>query len=201
MSRETVSVPALGHEWKGTGCVRCDATRENPFVDVKENDYFIDPVLWALDEGITSGVSATHFGSYNACTRGQVVTFLWRAVGSPEPTGANPFKDVTETDYFYKAVLWAYENGITSGVSADHFGPNAECTRAQVVTFLWRTMGSPASSSAVSFSDVNAGDYFYTPVAWAVENGITSGIGNDLFGSNNVCTRAQVVTFLYRTLA
>ena len=137
-----------------------------------------------------------------AYTRGQVVTFLWRAVGSPEPAATNnPFKDVAKTDYFYKAVLWAYESGITSGISADHFGPNTACTRAQVVTFLWRTMGSPASSTTVSFSDVATNAYYYAPVAWAVENSITAGAGNGLFGSTTICTRAQVVTFLYRTLA
>ena len=195
----TDETPALGHEWKGTGCIRCDAKRNNPFIDVKENDYFIDPVLWAVDEGITSGVGNNRFGSEMSCTRAQVVTFLWRAAGSPAPeTSSNPFVDVAKTDYFYDAVLWASESGITAGSSAGHFDPNGVCTRAQVVTFLWRIMESPASSASVSFSDVKAGDYFYAPVAWAVENGITAGIGNDLFGSSNVCNRAQVVTFLYR---
>ena len=171
-------------------------------MDVKETDYFIAPVLWAVEQGITAGVSADRFGPDNACTRGQVVTFLWRAVGSPEPaTAGNPFQDVKKSDYFYKAVLWAYESGITAGSTPGYFNPNGECTRAQVVTFLWRAMGSPASSTEVAFGDVAAGQYYCTPVAWAVENGITAGVGNGLFGVNIVCTRAQVVTFLYRTLA
>ena len=194
-------IPALGHEWHGTDCVRCDATRNNPFVDVKNEDYFIDPVLWAVEQGITSGVGADRFAPNNSCTRAQVVTMLWRAVGSPESTIENPFVDVAENAFYYDAVLWAFENGITAGISADHFDPNGVCTRAQVVTFLWRTVVSPASSAEVSFSDVAADAYYYEPVAWAVEYGITAGTGNGLFGVNDVCTRAQVVTFLYRTLA
>ena len=197
---------ALGHDWQADGsCSRCDEKQEvpvvNPFVDVNEEDYFYAPVLWAVEEGITSGVAADRFAPNNSCTRAQVVTMLWRAAGSPEPTIENPFADVAETDYFYKAVLWAFESGITSGISADHFDPNTACTRAQVVTFLWRTMGSPASSTTVSFSDVATNAYYYAPVAWAVENGITAGTGNGLFGVNDVCNRAQIVTFLYRTLA
>ena len=195
-------VPALGHNWNGTVCSRCDATRENPFADVPGDSYFINPVLWAVEKGITAGVAPGYFGPNNSCSRGQVVTFLWRAAGSPEPESTeNPFVDVKEGDYFHKAVLWAYGNGITSGADATHFAPDAACTRAQVVTFLWRTMDSPASSAEVSFTDVNDGDYYFAPVAWAVENGITAGVGNGLFGSGDDCTRAQVVTFLWRTLA
>ncbi len=114
-------------------------TDENPFTDVKETDFFYKPVLWAVNRGITNGVSATKFGSYDVCNRAAVVTFLWRAMGSPEPeTNENPFVDVKTTDFFYKPVLWAVENGITNGLDATHFGPGSPCNRAQVVTFLYR---------------------------------------------------------------
>jgi hypothetical protein len=190
--------PALGHEWKGTSCTRCGEKRHNPFVDVPEGSWFINPVLWAVDKGVTSGVDATHFGPDQACTRAQVVTFLYAAQGKPEPkTNGNPFVDVKESDWYYKPVMWAIENGITSGIDATHFGPGAECTREQVVTFLWGAEGKPTASTAVSFTDVPAGAWFYSPVAWAVENGVTSGMGNGTFGVGVTCTRAQVVTFLY----
>ena len=191
-------IPALGHEWNGTSCTRCDATRSNPFVDVPEDSWFINPVLWAVEKGITSGVDATHFGPNAACTRAQVVTFLWAAEGKPEPVSTvNPFVDVKEGDWFYKAVLWAKENGVTSGLDDTHFGSNQTCTREQVVTFLWAANGKPASSAKVNFSDVPAGAWYYAPVAWAVENKITSGMGDGTFGVGQTCNRAQVVTFLY----
>ena len=173
-----------------------------PFVDVPEGEWYYDPVAWAVKNGITTGVDATHFGSNSNCLRGHVVTFLWRAMGSPEPTSTeNPFVDVTESDYFYKAVLWAVENGITNGVDATHFGPTLECNRAQVVTFLWRAMGEPESSAEVSFTDVTDPEaFYYGAVAWAVENGITNGMDDGTFGVERICNRAQVVTFLYRTL-
>ena len=193
--------PALGHNWSGLGCTRCDATRSNPFVDVEDDSYYIVPIMWALDEGITTGVNDTHFDPYGDCIRGQVVVFLWRAMGKPGHTIANPFVDVTETDFFYDAVLWAYENGITTGVSPDHFDPYGQCNRAQVVTFLWRAMNKPESEAEVTFPDVPAGEFYYDAVAWAVENQITTGLGDGTFGSLNVCNRTQVVTFLYRALA
>ncbi|MBQ2920006.1 MAG: S-layer homology domain-containing protein, partial [Oscillospiraceae bacterium] len=196
-------IPALGHDWKGAGCTRCDATR-NPFVDVPEGIYFHDPVMWALEKGITKGVDATHFGPDMACTRAQVVTFLWRAAGSPEPSSTeNPFMDVKEGDYFYKPVLWALENGITKGVSATRFGTEMECTRAYVVTFLYRAMGEPEVTAAESvFRDAADPDvYYYTPVLWAVENGVTKGIDANTFGVDEICSRAQIVTFLYRAYA
>ena len=175
---------------------------EITFEDVPADVYFFEPVLWAVENGITTGVSDSHFAPNAACTRGQVVTFLWRAMGEPaHNVTVNPFVDVTEGDYYYDAVLWAYENGITTGVSADHFNPAGECIRAQVVTFLWRAMGKPASSAEVNFTDVEADQYYTTAVAWAVENGITTGVGENLFGIEEVCIRAQVVTFLYRTFA
>ena len=175
---------------------------ESPFADVKESDYFCTPVLWAVSNGITSGISADRFGPSNPCTRAQVVTFLWRAAGSPEPVSTeNPFTDVSKSNYYYKAVLWAVENGITSGVSATRFGPNNPCTRAQVVTFLWRFCGSPEPTSIENpFTDVKETAYYYEAVLFAVEYGITSGMSETRFGSTNTCTRAHVVTFLYKAL-
>ncbi|MBR2048167.1 MAG: leucine-rich repeat protein [Oscillospiraceae bacterium] len=194
---------ADGHLWDGLTCTRCGEVRENPFSDVTEGDYFFTPVLWAVDEGITSGTGGGRFSPNASCTRGQVVTFLWRAMGQPEPEARNnPFSDVTETDYFCNAVLWAVEQGITSGTGGGRFSPNAPCTRGQVVTFLWRTLGQPESEARDNpFTDVRESDYFHTPVLWAVENGITSGTGEGRFSPNLPCTRAQVVTFLYRAFA
>ena len=195
--------PALGHDWNGTSCNRCDATRVNPFVDVNENNFFCDSVLWAVEKGITAGVDATHFGPAAACGRAQVVTFLWRAAGSPEPTNTNnPFVDVNEGNYFYKAVLWAVGKGITAGVDATHFGPTLPCTRAQVVTFLWRAVGAPEAAGESAFTDVtDSAAYYYDAVLWAVENGVTAGMGDGTFGVTAVCNRAQVVTFLYQVYA
>ena len=195
-------IPALGHDWHGTGCSRCDATRVNPFVDVPGDEFYIDPVLWALDRGITTGTTPTTFSPYRTVTRAEAVTFLWRALGSPEPiSGINPFLDVNEGDFFYKAVLWAYENGVTTGVSPIFFAPFQECSRAQIVTFLWRAVDKPESNTEVPFTDVEPGEFYYDAVAWALENGITTGMGGGTFGVLMPCNRAQVVTFLYRTLA
>ena len=194
---------ALGHSWKGTGCENCDEVRENPFVDVNEKTHasFFDAILWAVEEGITTGTDATHFNPNGKCDRATIVTFLWRAAGKPEPTTTeNPFVDVKESHFFYKAVLWAYENGITTGIDATHFNPYGKCTRAQVVTFLWRAEGKPTPTSTEStFTDVtNAKEFYYNAVLWAYENGITNGINATTFGVNSICNRAQVVTFLYR---
>ena len=174
----------------------------NPFEDVPEDSWCAEAVLWAVEKGITSGTSATTFSPGNQVTRAQAVTFLWAAAGKPEPkTTDNPFVDVAETDYFYKAVLWASENGITAGTDATHFDPNAECAREQVVTFLYAAASTPAATATVSFSDVQPGAWYYAPVAWAVENGITSGMGDGTFGVGATCPRAQIVTFLYRVQA
>ena len=172
----------------------------NPFSDVKKTDYFYDSVLWAAHRGITSGITATRFAPTQPCTRAQVVTFLWRAAGEPEPvSGKKPFTDVNPAAYYYKAVLWAVEEGITSGMSATTFGPNRACTRGQVVTFLWRTAGEPeAVHQENSFTDVNPGAFYYKAVLWAVENGITTGMGSGSFAPGSTCTRGQIVTFLYR---
>ena len=168
------------------------------FRDVKQSDYYYDAVQWAVEKGITEGTSATTFSPDASCTRAQMVTFLWRAAGSPAPKSTvNPFTDVSASDYYYNAVLWAVENGITTGVSADRFAPGATVSRAQTVTFLYRANGSPAANGA-SFGDVAADEYYANAVAWAVQNGITTGTGNGKFTPNAPCTRGQIVTFLYR---
>ena len=199
-------IPALGHEYFDGECVRCREKQpaQNPFVDVPEGIYFYDPVMWAVESGITNGVDATHFGPDVACTRAQVVAFLWRAAGSPEPESTeNPFVDVPEDIFYHKAVLWALENGITKGIDATHFGSDLECTRAYVVTFLYRAMGKPEVTLTESvFKDVADPDiYYYEPVMWAVENGITKGVSDTRFGVAEICSRAQIVTFLYRAYA
>ena len=178
---------------------RADAAEPvNPFVDVSGGAYYEDAVLWAVREGITSGTTATTFSPGASCTRAQMVTFLWRAAGSPKASGSNPFRDVSVDTYYYDAVLWAVENGITSGVSADAFAPDAMVTRAQTVTFLYRAAGSPAAASGSSFSDVRSDAYYADAVSWAVEKGITSGTAAAAFSPDADCTRAQIVTFLYR---
>ena len=171
------------------------------FTDVPLGSFYYESVLWAVENGITTGATATTFNPNGQCLRAHVVTFLHRAAGSPvPPTDQNPFTDVKETDFFYKPVLWAVSRGITNGVSGDVFGSYVVCNRAQVVTFLWRAMGSPEpETSGNPFVDVDKDDFFYKPVIWAVENGITNGVDANHFGPNVPCNRAQVVTFLYRT--
>ena len=169
------------------------------FRDVEQSDYYYDAVQWAVEKGITEGTSANTFSPNASCTRAQMVTFLWRAAGSPAPKSTtNPFRDVRSTDYYYDAVLWAVENGITSGTGADTFAPNATVTRGQTVTFLYRAAGSPAVGGNAGFSDVNANDYYNSAVAWAAENNITGGTGNGKFSPKADCTRGQIVTLLYR---
>lgn len=174
-----------------------DSSKFN-FHDVTRFDYFYDAVKWAVDHDITSGTGRFTFSPNAACTRAQTVTFLWRAAGSPRPVSTvNPFTDVHYGDYFYQAVLWAVENGITMGTSATTFSPDATVTRAQVVTFLWRANGQPAAWNS-GFTDVSADAYYAKAVAWAVQNGITTGTGFGVFSPDAACTRAQIVTFLYR---
>ena len=176
-------------------------TGKNPFIDVPAGSYYEDAVVWAVEKGITSGTSAVTFDPNGNCTRAQAVTFLWRAAGSPAPkTKVMPFTDVPAGSYYYDAVLWAMEQGITKGTSDTAFSPNASCTRAQIVTFLWRANGSPAVSGNSAFTDVASDAYYAAAVTWAEKNGVTGGIGGGLFGSNNNCTRAQIVTFLYRAM-
>ena len=178
-----------------------DNTMLNFFVDVFPGDYYYDAVLWAAENDITGGTDATHFSPNAPCTRAQAVTFLWRAAGCPAPKSSEmPFTDVAADSYYHAAVLWAVENGITKGTSDTTFSPNAKCTRAQIVTFLWRTQTSPASNVMNPFTDVAADAYYNNAVLWAVENGITSGTAATTFSPNVDCTRAQIVTFLWRCL-
>ncbi len=169
----------------------------NFFYDVPNDAYYYEAVKWAVDKGITGGVGDNLFGAEQTCTRGQIVTFLWRAAGSPEPKSASSFADVSADSYYAKAVAWAVENGITTGTGADQFSPDAVCTRAQAVTFLARALNGKAAGGA-EFTDVPADSYFADAVAWALSNGVTGGIGDGLFGADNDCTRAQIVTFLFR---
>ncbi len=173
---------------------------EISFTDVSPDAYYYDAVQWAVEEGITSGTTATTFSPNAACTRAQAVTFLWRADGSPKPQSTrNPFTDVKAGSYYYDAVLWAVEQGITSGTTATTFSPNATCTRGQIVTFLYRSWGNPDIEVRASFQDVPAGAYYADPVSWAADWGVTSGTSATTFSPNASCTRAQIVTFLYRS--
>ena len=169
----------------------------SPFADVATDAYYYDAVKWAVNKGITNGVSETLFGPDQACTRAQIVTFLWRAAGSPEPKSGSNFADVAADSYYAKAVAWAVENGITKGTSETTFHPDETCTRAQGVTFLYRALGKLAAAQA-GFTDVAADSYYADAVNWAAENGVTNGISETLFGPDGSCTRAQIVTFLYR---
>ena len=175
-----------------------DNTMLHFFTDVHAEDYYYDAVLWAAQKGITGGMSDTLFAPNAACTRAQIVTFLWRAAGSPEPKALSSFADVPADAYYAKAVAWAVENGITEGTSDTTFAPGTICTRAQGAALLYRAAGSPAVSGSAAFTDVPADAYYADAAAWAEQKGITDGIGNGLFGPHNNCTRAQIVTFLYR---
>ena len=219
----------LGHSWsewtvtiaptlndkgeEARTCERCGKTETrmvlplelvNPFTDIKKGQYFYTPVLWAYyyEPQITAGITDTLFGPQETCTRAQIVTFLWKAAGAPEPeTAENPFTDVKKSAYYYKAVLWAVENGITAGLTPTTFGPKEPCKRCQVVTFLWRFAGSPEPLTDENpFEDVKPNAYYNKAVRWAKENDITAGVTSSIFGSNYVCTRAQIVTFLYKYL-
>ena len=192
----TFTMPAGKVEVKAT--FMDDNTMLNFFVDVKSGDYYYDAVLWAAKNGITSGTDAVHFSPEQPCTRAQIVTFLWRAAGAPEPKGAaSGMSDVVSGSYYEKAVAWAIENGITTGIGDGKFSPNATCTRAQAVTFLARALNAKAASAA-EFSDVPTDSYFADAVAWAAANGVTEGIGGGMFAPDNDCTRGQIVTFLFR---
>lgn len=212
-SRIDSFVDPLGHEfgpWEMVNgsrvhtCTRCGTTETgsaNPFVDVDANAYYYDAVLWAYENGITAGRTATEFMPDEPCTRDQVVTFLWRAAGRPEPESSETeFTDIQEGAFYYKAVLWAVEQGITSGLTDVTFGPGEPCTRDQVVTFLWRYYGKPEPGIDNPFYDVEQGKFYYKAVLWAYENGITAGKTATTFLPHDTCTRSQIVTFLYRAM-
>ena len=172
-------------------------TAPTSFVDVPANAYFADAVKWAVDKGVTNGLSDTMFGPYASCTRAQIVTFLWRAAGSPEPKTASSFTDVPVSTYYAKAVAWAVENGITNGMTETTFAPDATCTRGQIVTFLYRALKGTASGST-NFTDVKSDTFYADAINWAVANNVTNGTSNTMFSPNADCTRAEIVTFLYR---
>ena len=174
----------------------------SPFIDVQKIDYFYDSVKWAIQKLITMGTSETTFSPDQECTRAQMVTFLWRAKGSPEPTTTdNSFTDVKSDAYYYRAVLWAAEQGITTGTSDSTFSPEATVNRAQSVTFLWRMEGSQSVTVDNPFVDIDLDAYYIKAISWAVKNGITTGKTASLFAPEDACVRAQIVTFLYRDLA
>ena len=185
----------------GAVTVKAVFAADKNFSDVPADAYYSDAVLWAVEKGITVGTSETTFSPDMTCSRAQIVTFLWRAAGSPEPKSMTSFSDVVSGSYYEKAVAWAVEKGITNGTSADTFSPDMDCNRAQAVTFLMRAAGSPKPKSPTSFSDVVSGSYYENAVAWAVEKGITNGTSGDTFSPDMDCSRAQIVTFLYRQLA
>ena len=190
----TFTMPASKVEINATFAKEIETS---PFSDVSTSAYYYEAVKWAQEKGITGGIGNGLFGPNQPCTRAQIVTFLWRAAGSPEPKAMSSFADVSTDAYYAKAVAWAVENGITTGTGDGKFSPDATCTRAQSVTFLFRAIGKLVDSKA-EFSDVLTDSYYANAVAWAVENGVTNGIGDGLFGPNNSCTRAQIVTFLFR---
>ena len=159
-------------------------------------------MIWAVSNGITTGVSASRFDPDGICTRAQAVTFLWRAAGSPAPASRTmPFTDVPAGSYYYDAVLWAVENDITKGTSATTFSPDATCSRAQIVTFLWRAQKSPVVTAANPFADVSTDAYYVNAIIWAVNEGVTAGTSAATFSPDDTCTRAQIVTFIWRALS
>lgn len=175
---------------------------KTPFIDVNPDRFYYEPVVWTVEQKITRGVDATHFAPDANCTRGQVVTFLWRAMGCPEPEGImTDFVDVNRNRYYFKAVLWAAEQGITLGVDTRHFAPEKTVTRGEFVTFLWRAMGQPASAAANPFHDVSDNRFYYPAVLWATETEVTNGVEEGRFAPEQNCIRGQVVTFLYRCFA
>ena len=187
-------------------CSRCDYAFEEdkpekePFIDVAHNSFCRDAVIWAIENGVTTGVTADCFQPNSPCTRGQAVTFLWRSAGKPEYSEDAPqFEDVGQNRFCYDSVCWAVENGVTKGMDGVHFAPDTACTRGQIVTFLWRSAGCPEpTGEEMPFQDVKAGSYCETAVQWAVESGITKGVKENQFQPNAICNRGQIVTFLYR---
>jgi hypothetical protein len=204
---DAISDKAL-HVYNGTdSCRVCGA--KNPdyehkqptdaaFDDVEKGAYYYDAVQWALEHGITNGTGKTTFSPKNNCSRYQIVMFLWRAAGCPTASATLEFSDVKQSDIFYDAVQWAVENGITNGTSKTEFSPYADCTRGQIVTFLYRAAGSPDVSGDCGFADVSSGDFFFSAVIWALGHGITNGTSANRFSPRKTCTRAEAVTFLYR---
>ena len=194
-------VDALGHDFINGECSRCDAVMDATFEDVPIGSFYFDAVEWAVDEGITTGATETTFNPEGDLLRAQVVTMLWRHAGSPVVEAENPFTDVSETDFFYNAVLWAIDEGITNGTSATTFDPYGQTNRAQAITFLWRYLDKPEAGAENPFTDVDISEWYGEAVLWAVANGVTEGMSETQFGIGVNCNRAHMVTFLYRALA
>ena len=188
-----------GNTGGNSGTVTPSKPETLPFTDVEEGSYCYDAVRWAVEKGVTEGVSETSFAPNEPCTRGQAVTFLWRAAGSPAPESQEmPFTDVAESSPYAKAILWAAENGVTKGVTETTFAPNQPCTRGQIVTFLYRSQGAPAQAGSNPFTDVAEESPYLAGILWAAENGVTKGVTETTFAPNNTCVRGQIVTFLFR---
>lgn len=205
MIKKGSTIKAVGHLYSEGKCIRCGKTDGAAQFSDTGNliKNYREAISWAVENNVASGYPDGTFRPNNDCTRGHVVTFLWRANNCPEPkTKTNPFKDVSSSSPFYKAILWAAENGITTGYSDGTFRPNAPCTRAHVVTFIWRSEGKPGYTSKTELTDVNGLNKDFTnAIYWAAQEGITTGYYDKTFRPNNVCTRAQVVTFIYRDMA
>ncbi len=170
------------------------------FNDVSSSAYYYEAVNWAVDTGITTGASSASFAPNQTCTRAQMVSFLWRAVGKPKPkAGTKAFSDVSPSAYYYDAVMWAAGSGITMGAADGRFDPDGYCTRAQAVSLIHRMLGEPEPAANSVFSDVSSGAYYYNAVMWASGEGITRGVSKNRFSPDTVCTRAEIITFLYRS--
>ena len=196
---EKVFADAEGKDETTLAAVTVPATGKITFIDVPDNAYYRDAVYWAVDQGVTTGISSTLFNPNGICTRAEAVTFLWRAAGCPAPDStAMPFKDVPANSWYYTAVLWAVGEGITTGTDATTFSPNMTCSRAQIVTLQWRASGSPSVGTVSQFADVGNNEWFTKAVNWAVNKGITNGTSPTTFSPNQNCSRAEIVTFLYR---
>lgn len=174
-----------------------DASKQIKFNDVNSENYFYEPVMWAVSEGVTVGTTNTTFSPYNTCTVANIITFMWRANGSPEVEANSPFTDVDPNSYYYKAATWAYSKGIITG---NTFNPNSPCTRAMTVDYFWKMNNKPAANANSNFTDVDKSADYAAAVDWALEQGITAGTSNTTFSPDATCTRAQIVTFLYRML-
>lgn len=206
--KKGTEIPALGHKFENGVCTVCGAADPNyvvpnPFKDVEKTSPYYDAIIWAAKEEITTGKTADTFGIDEGCTRAQIVTFLYRAAGSPEVKAdtVNPFTDVSKDSVYYNAILWAVENGITKGTTETTFDPNAVCTRGQIVTFLFRASGAEKVATGTNFADVASGSYCADAVAWAVANKVANGFADGTFRPEATCTRGQAVTFIYRALA
>ena len=206
--KKGTEIPALGHKFENGVCTVCGAADPNyvvpnPFKDVEKTSPYYDAIIWAAKEEITTGKTADTFGIDEGCTRAQIVTFLYRAAGSPEVKAdtVNPFTDVSKDSVYYNAILWAVENGITKGTTETTFDPNAVCTRGQIVTFLFRASGDEKVATGTNFADVASGSYCADAVAWAVANKVANGFADGSFRPEATCTRGQAVTFIYRALA